>query len=176
MMPGAGPMSGGPMSRRAPFMSSSASSIPTTGANGASRPSKLDYEIPEGWQEGKAGGMREAEFKVGPPDASAEVTVIQAGGDLRSNVARWMGQIAEGTPEDAAVDEMMANAEKFNVSGRPAQRFIIAGEAEEEQESIDATIVEMENGMSKFIKMKGAAKTVAEQSDSLRTFLDSLTF
>jgi hypothetical protein len=155
---------------------SSVSSNPTTGASGSGRPSKLDYETPEGWQEGKAGGMREAEFKVGPPDAMAEITVIQAGGDLRSNVARWMGQIAEGTPEESAVDEMMANAEKFEVSGRPAQRFIIAGEVEKDQDSIDATIVKMDNGMSKFIKMKGAAKTVAEQSDSMRSFLNSLTF
>jgi hypothetical protein len=139
------------------------------------KPLQLDYETPESWREGKAGGMRMAEFQVGPEDKSAEVTVISAGGDLRSNVARWMGQVAGAPPEDAAVDTMLEAAEKFEVSGRPAQRFVIPGDAEKDQTSIDATIVDLDGQMSLFIKMTGPPKTVQDESDAMRTFLESLT-
>lgn len=142
-------------------------------AGQASAPS-MNYERPAEWQKVDVtpGGMREAAFSIG----QTEVTVITAGGNLRSNVARWMGQVAGAAPEDAAVDAMLEDAEKFEVSGRPAQRFIIPGDPEKGQSSIDATIVEMDGGRSKFIKMTGDPETVAEQSDSMRTFLDSLSF
>ncbi|QEF96684.1 hypothetical protein Mal15_07120 [Stieleria maiorica] len=162
-MPGTGMPSAGPLTS------------PSGGATAAAAPpSPLEFETPDGWNklEVRPGGMREAAFSVD----ESEVTVITAGGDLRSNVARWMGQVAGGSPEDTAVDEMLAGAKKFDVSGRPAQRFIIAGDAEKGQKSIDATIVEMAGGRSKFIKMTGDAKTVAEQSDAMQAFLDSLSF
>ncbi|QDV87987.1 hypothetical protein [Stieleria magnilauensis] len=168
MMPGAGPMGMPPAAR--PPVNASTGSPP----QGTPTQTSLQSETPEGWErlDVRPGGMREAAFKVG----ESEITVITAGGDLRSNVARWMGQVAGGKPEESAVDEMMAGAEKFDVSGRPAQRFIIAGDAEKGQKSIDATIVEMEGGRSKFIKMTGDPETVAEQSDAMRAFLDSLSF
>lgn len=173
MMPGAGPM-GMPPATRLPVNASSGNASSGNAPQGTSTQTSLQSETPEGWErlDVRPGGMREAAFKVG----ESEITVITAGGDLRSNVARWMGQVAGGKPEESAVDEMMAGAEKFDVSGRPAQRFIIAGDAEKGQKSIDATIVEMEGGRSKFIKMTGDPETVAEQSDAMRAFLDSLSF
>lgn len=137
---------------------------------------EISSDTPEGWQKIQASGMRELAFKVGAEEAAAEVTVITAGGDLRSNVARWMGQVAGEKPEEAAVDAMMDSVQKFEVSSRDAQRFIIAGDADQGQESIDATIVDLGDGRSKFIKMTGNPKTVAEHTESMRTFLDSLSF
>ncbi|WP_182866323.1 hypothetical protein [Stieleria mannarensis] len=172
-MPGTGLPSAGMSSAGMP--SAGPLTSPAGGATTAATPtSPLEFETPDGWKklDVRPGGMREAAFRVG----ESEITVITAGGDLRSNVARWMGQVAGDSPEDAAVDEMLAGAQKFDVSGRPAQRFIIAGDAEKGQKSIDATIVEMAGGRSKFIKMTGDAKTVADQSEAMQAFLDSLSF
>lgn len=173
-----GGMMGGPMSGAAPTGATPPSAAPTgpPSASAGANATEIEHVGPEGWQKQAARGMRELVYQVGEGETSAEVTLITAGGDLRSNVARWMKQVAGQAPEDAAVDEMLAGAEKFDVSGRPAQRFIIPGDVEKGQDSIDATIVEFEQGRSKFIKMTGHPETVAEQSNSMRTFLDSLSF
>ena len=157
----------------APISNDLASNDPTT--NDQSK-SQLDFERPDGWRVGKESSMRLAAFFAGPEDRQAEVTVIPAGGDLRGNVARWMGQVIQGEAKAEDVDQMLANAEKRSVSGREAQRFIILGDAEKGQNSIDATIVPLDGGFSMFIKMTGPAETVQEQSDAMSSFLDSLAF
>ena len=120
--------------------------------------------------------MRLVSIDVGPDAAPAEVTLIPAGGDLRSNVARWMGQVAGDPPDETALDAMMQGAEKIEVSGRPANRFIIEGDDSGPGISIDATVVPLDGGQSMFIKMTGPPKVVAQESKSMRTFLQSLSF
>ncbi|MEM6980818.1 MAG: hypothetical protein AAF539_14240, partial [Planctomycetota bacterium] len=137
--------------------------------------SDLKFAVPDGWRPGRKSMMRKAAFNAGPEDASAEVTVIQAGGDLRGNVARWMGQVSSDGVPDADVDAMLAGSESVVVSGRDAQRFRILPD-EDDQTAIDATIVPLDNGMSLFVKMTGPKATVAAEDDSLSSFLDSLRF
>ncbi|MCC9599703.1 hypothetical protein LOC67_03945 [Stieleria sp. JC731] len=168
MMPS---MAGGPMSsmgQMAPPMAQAPQNTPAE--------KKYQYDLPEGWRDLGSKGMRELSFSVGPEDSPAEVTLITAGGDLRSNVARWMGQVMKSTPDDAAVDQMLADAETFEVSGNKAQRFIIDGDSAAEQFSIDATIIPTEGGFSKFVKMTGPPATVTEQRDAMKSFLESLSF
>ncbi len=181
-------MPGGPMSGGGPFAAAGPSGAGPSGAgpSGAgTRPpvspppspaANIDFDVPEGWRKKPAGGMRLVSIDVGPEDAPAEVTVIAAGGDLRSNVARWMGQVAGNQPDQAELDSMLEGAEKIEVSGRPATRFIIDGDGSDSGISIDATIVPLEGGRSMFIKMTGPPQVVGEQSDSMRTFLRSLSF
>lgn len=148
--------------------------------------SKLKFDRPEGWRDGRMSMMRMAAFNVGPEDQQAEVTVITAGGDLRGNVARWMGQIRKGQVPDEEVDEALKNAEKLKVDGREAQRFVLLPEASDEPDddsdeeatatAIDATIVPIEDGFSLFIKMTGPANVIEEQSDQMKAFITSLQF
>ena len=65
--------------------------------------------------------MRLAAFNVGPEDKSAEITVIPAGGDLRGNVARWLGQVRNGTVADEVVDQALENAQDVTVAGKPGK-------------------------------------------------------
>lgn len=122
--------------------------------------------------------MRMAAFDVGPEEAPAEITVIPAGGDLRGNVARWIGQVRGDTPADDVVDAAMAAATEVDVDGRPGQRFFLAGEESAEDENdataIDATIVPIDGGMSLFIKMTGPKNVVSDQADKIAKFLASL--
>jgi hypothetical protein len=136
--------------------------------------SRLKFEKPEGWREGRMSSMRMAAFDVGPDDAVAELTVIPAGGDLRGNVARWLGQIRGGEVSDEVVDRAMSDSRKLNVDGRAAERFLLTGENATEGQAIDATIVPLDNGMSLFIKMTGPVQTVTQQAESIASFLESL--
>lgn len=132
--------------------------------------SRLKYDRPEGWRDGRMRSMRMAAFNVGPEDSPAEITVIPAGGDLKGNVKRWMGQVRKEEVSDEDVDQAMADAAKVEVSGLEGHRYILVGD----KETIDATIVPLDGGMSLFIKMKGPAKTVAEESEAIDAFLKSI--
>lgn len=161
----------------------------STGSVAASEPaadSKLKFDRPEGWRDGRMSSMRMAAFNVGPEEVPAEVTVISAGGDLRGNVARWMGQIREGQVPDEDVDAALENAEKLEVDGREAQRFVLLPKSSDESDpeadpeadptSIDATIVPLENGFSLFIKMTGPTSIIKDQSEQMKAFITSLQF
>ncbi|TWU36525.1 hypothetical protein Q31b_48060 [Novipirellula aureliae] len=137
--------------------------------------SKIKYERPDGWRTGRMSSMRLAAFNVGPEDAEAEITIIPAGGDLRGNVARWLGQIRPSGVSDETVDKMIEDAEKIVVDGKESQRFILEGEESDgKTTSIDATIVPLEDGFSLFIKMTGPAETVADQYEATTSFIQSL--
>ncbi|WP_345683483.1 hypothetical protein [Novipirellula caenicola] len=185
-----GPMSGGPMARgempnddihsgvAGGSMASGSSTTETTTSDGPDSSKNPDssfkYDRPEGWRDGRMSSMRMAAFNVGPEDAEAEITVIPAGGDLRGNVARWLGQIRPEGVADEVVDKALEDAEKIKVDGRDAQRFLLLGTDPEAGTAIDATIVPLDEGFSLFIKMTGPAKTVTAESEAIKSFLESI--
>lgn len=132
------------------------------------------YDVPEGWREGPTNSMRLAAFKVGPAEREAELTVIPAGGSERANVSRWLGQIRPGEGVDEALlDQVIDDAQEVTVDGRASKRFLLPGTGEPPQ-ATDVTIVPLGDGFSMFIKLTGDARTVAEQSDNVTQFLNSL--
>lgn len=177
----AGPMSAGPMSMVPAAASSSGVTdrdappgiVDATSDSGVRAENRIVYDIPEGWREGKSGGMRMAAFTVGPEDRTAELTVIIAGGEVRPNVARWIGQVRSENTDETVVDKVMAEANSMEVAGRPAQRFLIVGTGDSPQ-TIDATLVTLEPELHLFVKMTGDAQTVADQSTNIEKFLNSL--
>ena len=137
----------------------------------------VTYEAPAGWRNGRMSSMRLAAFNVGPEDKSAEITVIPAGGDLRGNVARWLGQVRDGKVPDEIVDQALKDALNVTVAGKPGKRFVLVGEKDTDPRmAIDATIVPLgsDGTTSLFIKMFGAAETVEGQADAINSFLKSL--
>jgi hypothetical protein len=168
-----------------PFAGMGAGSLPGASPPGSAEPAdsqakasnddpRLSFERPEGWRDGRKSSMRMAAFEVGPEDAAAELTVIPAGGDLRGNVARWLGQVRGESVPDEVVDEALAEAEQLEVDGRPAQRFLLFAEDATSGDAIDATIIPLSDGFSLFVKMSGPAETVAEQAEAIASFLKSL--
>jgi hypothetical protein len=119
--------------------------------------------------------MRLAAFQIGPTDRQAELTIIQAGGDLRGNVDRWLGQVLGGPAPADVVDKALADAQKLSVSGREAQRFFLSGgDDKPNAQAIDATIVSVGDGMSLFIKATGPAETLGEERERIGKFLESI--
>ncbi len=180
--PGSGSSMSPPFAGQPPIAgmpaASSAGSIPppaTASADASeSSSSKIQYETPVGWRAGNMTMMRWAAFNAGPDESPAELTVMPAGGNLRDNVARWIGQVRSEGAADEVVDEALAAAQKIEVDGRPAQRFLLHGAEPESGTAIDATIIPLEDGMSLFVKMTGPAKTVIEQSQAIADFLKSI--
>lgn len=147
--------------------------VPAAAGNGGQTGSQdLTYDTPEGWRPGKMSAMRWLAFNVGPEDRAAELTVIPAGGDVRGNVRRWLGQIRPDGVDDELLDKVIDEAQEVTVDGRRGQRFLLPGSGDKPS-AIDATIVPLEEGRSLFIKMTGDAQTVAEHSDELGQFLES---
>jgi hypothetical protein len=120
--------------------------------------------------------MRLASFDVGPEDSVAEMTVIVAGGDLRGNVKRWLGQVIQGEASEEMVDQAIEESAQIQVDGREAQRFLMRDEGDDAAMCIDATIVPLDEQQNVFIKMTGPVKTVESQGDTIGNFLESLQF
>jgi hypothetical protein len=135
---------------------------------------RLKFERPDGWRDGRMNSMRMAAFNVGPDDRIAEITVIPAGGDLRGNVARWLGQVRGGAAPNEVVDAAMEAAQKVSVDGRDGQRFFLTGDGQGDGTAIDATIVPMGDGFSLFIKMTGPEATLKEESQRIADFIKSI--
>jgi len=137
--------------------------------------SGLEYDVPEGWREGAASGMRLASFDAGGEEAAVVVTMIRAGGDLKSNVGMWAGQVAGGAADESMVDAAMESMEELTVAGQPAKRLFLAGKGDEAQ-AIDIVIVEpaTDGGLPLFIKMKGPLEAVRKQQAALTELVDSL--
>ncbi len=176
MGPGMGPMTG-------PGMSSAIGAAnPVQPEN--SKPSEpaadeaespLEYKLPEGWVVGEKKMMRLASFQIGTADAPAELTVIPAGGDLRGNVERWLGQIRSTPPSNEDVDKALEAAEKLKVFGRDSTRYqLTSDQAGDTANAIDATIVPLEDGFSLFIKATGPKHVITAQRERIGQFLDSL--
>ncbi|MEM9588263.1 MAG: hypothetical protein AAGA03_13355, partial [Planctomycetota bacterium] len=167
-----------------PASAPGASAAETSAALGASQPIKpsssaepsIEYDRPTGWRDGRMSMMRMAAFEVGPEDAEekTEVTVITAGGDLRGNVARWIGQVRGDQPADEVVDEALKAAIQVEVDGKPGQRFILKPEDEPSETAIDATIVPLEGGFSLFIKMTGPSSVIDDENEALGRFIESI--
>ena len=123
-----GPMAGGPMMGN-PMMGGTAPPNANVGSNGppgessSGSPSgssgdvEIDYDVPESWTAGRMSIMRKAAFNAGEGDQQAELTVIASGGDLRSNIRRWLGQIRPEGVDEAALDAVIQDGNDIEVDG-----------------------------------------------------------
>ena len=157
-----GPFSGGPMN---------APAMPLSVASGQAP--ELTYAVPPGWEQAPASGMRMATFKVSDGGLQAEVTVISAGGDDRSNVARWQRQLIPDASDDT-VDGVMKAAERFEINGVSAELYSIKGTEGPEQSAFLAAIVPWQTSSKLFIKFIGPAKLAEQQRESFTMFVKSL--
>lgn len=150
---------------------------PNAGPSGDdARQNPLRYDVPPGWREGRMSSMRLAAFEFGPEEQSAELTVIPAGGDLRGNVQRWIGEVQGQPPSDEVVQAALESAEQVRVAGMAGQRYFLepGEQADGDANAIDGTIIPLGEGFSLFIKATGPAGTLREQRDQIAAFLDSI--
>jgi hypothetical protein len=88
-------------------MSSTASSESHSHSHGGHVHRPYDFDLPQGWTEKQAGGMRLASFDVKVGEVTLDSSIVQLGpaaGDLFSNVNRWRGQVGLANADLTAIE------------------------------------------------------------------------
>lgn len=150
---------------------------PSAGASGgAAETTALRYEVPDGWTDGGASGMRLATLLIGDPEDKREVTVIPASGTLESNVTRWQKQLdpdADAAAVDAKSAAAIAAAETIEVDGTPATVVLLRGGADD-GEAILGAMLPVEDAAALFVKFRGAAEVALRERERFSKFVSSL--
>lgn len=147
--------------------------LPAPETKAASGSPRLTYEVPEGWTEGRAGGMRQAAFEVSDGDRKVEITVITAGGDLLAHVNRWRDQIQLDPVTQEQLDREVQQIEIDESTGSYVQ--LIGPESATPQESILAVVV-CRGRTTRLVKLKGDSDLAARERERFEAFVRSLAF
>jgi hypothetical protein len=135
-------------------------------------PGKPAYDVPPGWNEVPATGMRVAAFKVTSGDKSAEVTVIplagQAGGEL-ANINRWRGEVGLPNVTAEQLDPSWAK-----VVETPAGKVLYVDLAGPKERTLGAVLRHQEKTW--FFKLRGPSDLVGMQQPAFEAFVNSLRF
>jgi len=145
------------------------------------RASAIRYEVPEGWNDGGASGMRLATLFIGAPADKREVTIIPASGTLAGNVERWQGQLEAGAdPADLAkkAGAAITAAETVDVDGTTATVVLLRdAEAEADAEigqAILGAMIPVDESRALFVKFKGDAAVAARERERFSRFVSSI--
>jgi hypothetical protein len=153
----------------------------TPGGGPAAAGLRLRYEVPEGWSDLGADGMRLATLAIGDPAAGRQVTVIPASGTLRGNVERWQGQLesaADAPARAAAVDAAIEAAETVAVDGRDATVVWLPDAAAAADDTagraILGAVIPLDESRSLFVKYLGDAAVARRERERFVAFVRSL--
>lgn len=155
---------------------------PATSAPAATAPFK--FELPTGWEERPASGMRKAEFRIVRDGKTATLTAIDfpanAGpmmADPIANVKRWRGEV--GLPP-ASDEELAKTIEAIKVGGAEA-KFVDAvpdpsqaNQSQAQQATLAAMVTHGDTIW--FLKLRGDRELVAAERDNFKRFLASVEF
>ena len=133
----------------------------------------LAWDLPKGWTEEGAGGMRLATLKpvaVGKVDVSVIMIPGAAGGEL-ANVNRWRGQIGLQPVDEAA--RLQSRKEVKSKAGA-VSLYDFAGEGAGKQRMIAGLL--FADGRSWFVKMVGDDEPVAASRADFVKLLETLHF
>ena len=131
-----------------------------------------DYDLPEGWVEKKAGGMRLASFDVTVDSAVLDASLVQLGpaaGDVLSNINRWRGQVGLAK---ATLEQIEADA-KSGASGLDQYRYWKLLNADRDDGGILAAIFHLP-GSVLFVKVSGAPAHIEKVESSFVDLCRSL--
>lgn len=153
-------------------------SAPATAAASAPRRSPgLRYELPAGWVDAGATGMRLATIRTAAdtddPANIGEITVIPASGTLESNATRWQEQLTpQADPEK--VSQAIAAGEQVDVDGVQATILLLLDDAETNPQAILAAVIPVDDATSLFVKFKGTADLARRLREPFTSFVRSI--
>ncbi|MCX7429809.1 MAG: hypothetical protein NTY17_02190 [Planctomycetia bacterium] len=135
----------------------------------------LEYDLPEGWTDLGASGMRLTTLRTGPDDATdaGEITIIPASGTLEGNAARWQEQLTPGASPDR-VSRAIEEGEKVVVHGAESTILLLLDDAQENQQAILAAMIPLDASTSLFVKFKGPATVARSIRDPFNAFVRSI--
>lgn len=148
--------------------------VATAAASSPARSPALRYDLPDGWVDAGASGIRLATIRTAAdPADGGEITIIPASGTLESNVARWQEQLTpKADPE--AVSRAIAAGEKVDVDGVEATILLLLDDATEDGQAILAAVIPVDDSTSLFVKFKGAAALAHQLREPFSSFVRSI--
>lgn len=150
---------------------------PAEAPGGRPRPAGgVRYDVPEGWTDGGADGMRLATLLIGDPAEKREVTVIPASGTLESNVVRWQKQLdpdADAAAVEAGAAAAIAAAETVDVEGTPATVVLLRSTGDDGQAILGA-MLPVDEAAALFVKFRGDAEVALRERERFSRFVSSL--
>jgi len=156
---------------RRPMFAARPKGPPAPAAEAPAAQAPLTYDVPKGWQELAAGGIRVAAFKVKEGDKEAEVTIIplaRGAGSVLANVNRWRGEVdLQPTTEARLADEVRP----ITVDGIKAHYVDLAGP---KLRTLAVMLTTEENTW--FFKMRGPGDLVGSQKTPFEGFVRSVRF
>jgi hypothetical protein len=135
----------------------------------------LTFDVPDGWSDAGASGMRLTTLLIGDPADKREVTVISASGTLEGNVDRWQGQLdPEATADEraAAVAKALTDAEKVDVGGTPANVVTLTDASG--RQAILGAMIPRGDASALFVKFKGDAAVAKAEREKFVRFVASI--
>jgi hypothetical protein len=145
---------------------SAAPPSPTQEAAPANEPAESSgrWKAPAGWVEQKPGAMQDAKFSVADGKAAMTISIFDSsGGELRSNVDRWRGQIGLQPASDA---EFAKSATTLDLPEGKATVVDLTGP----QQRLVSVIVARGN-RSWYFKLMGDPGAVAAEKNKLIEFV-----
>ena len=135
----------------------------------------LEYDLPEGWTDLGASGMRLTTLRTGPDDATdaGEITIIPASGTLEGNAARWQEQLTPGASPDR-ISRAIEEGEKIAVNGAESTVLLLLDDAQENQQAILAAMIPLDASTSLFVKFKGPATVARTIREPFNAFVRSI--
>jgi hypothetical protein len=140
-----------------------APSAPSTVSRGP-----LSYQIPSGWQEQPASGMRVATIKIG----EAELTIIPlaaAAGDLVANVNRWRGQVGLDSRSSVQIEQ---DCPVIDLGGTPGRLVELVGTTGQSM----LGVIAVRDDKAWFVKLLAPSSIVVEEKENFRSFIQTITF
>jgi hypothetical protein len=169
-----GTSSGGGMSA-APFANMMRGATSSEASPPATAP-KLAYQLPEGWRDRGAGGMRKAAFEVASTAGRVEITLIdldRAAGDRLANINRWRGQVGLPPITEAELPKAITSV---SIAGQMGDFVELPGDpAAEKTQSILGVIFDR-GDQTWFLKMQGTPEIAAAEKEHFLEFASSLKF
>jgi hypothetical protein len=132
----------------------------------------LKYEVPDGWHEEAASGIRLAMFTLASGESPAAVSVSTASGDPEMFLDMWFGQVGrEGSEESKAA--VLQQAETLQVNGVEATVYTIEGT---DDRGILVSRIPWKGNEALFAKMTGTAQQIEEHRAQFLAFVNSLSW
>jgi len=160
-----------------------APSAPTAVAKPSPPPSAsgaldLSYDVPEGWTDRGASGMRLATLVIGADEQPHEVTVIPAAGTLEANVSRWLGQLDPSASPETLLERttrVLTEAKKLPVGEAEATLVTLMDPtAKDTDEVILGAMIPLDESASLFVKFKGPAVIARGEGEAFSRFVSSI--
>lgn len=147
----------------------------------------VTWEDPKGWEKKPGGGMRHSTYTVPPAEGDKEPGELvvfyfpppAGGGDVESNITRWVGQMQGADAKDIKRTDRTVNDIPQHIVEVPKGTYDKGASAMGKEDKVEnygllGAIIVAPDASKYFYKLTGPANTVKASRDQFFALLDSI--